>query len=177
MSVYSFGDHCPQIPNTCFIAPSADVIGKVTLGEHVSLWYQVVARGDVHQIEIGENTNIQDLSMLHVIDERALIIGENVSVGHNVTLHACTIEDFCLIGMGAVVLDGARIGQNSLVAAGSLVPPGKEYPPGSMIMGNPAKVVRELTPEEKRLYGNHYLSYMETKDNYLKKNMVKKLSP
>ena len=175
MSVYSYGKHDPRIPPSCFVAPSADVIGKVSLGENASLWYQVVARGDVNRIEVGENTNIQDLSMLHVIDELPLIIGSNVSVGHHVTLHACTVEDHCLIGMGAVVLDGAKIGENSLVAAGALVPPGKEFPPDSMIMGSPAKLIRELTPEEKKRYGNHYLSYLETKNAYLKEGFIKKL--
>ena len=139
------------------------------MGDHASLWFNVVARGDINQIIIGENTNIQDLSMLHVLEDVPLIIGKDVSVGHNVTLHACTVEDNCLIGMGAVVLDGALIQKNSVVAAGSVVPPGKSYPPNSLIMGNPAKLYRALKDDEIGKYGQHYLSYIETKNQFLEK--------
>lgn len=175
MPLYSFDGHTPQIPSTCYIAPSADVIGRVSLGENASLWHQVVARGDLHNIEIGENTNIQDLSLLHVVEELPLIVGKNVSVGHKVILHACTIEDSCLIGMGAVVLDGAVIGRNSVVAAGSTVPPGKTYPSGVMIMGSPAKVVRELSDTEKTQYGEHYKSYLISKDAFRNPDIVKEI--
>ncbi len=167
MSLYKYFEHEPQIARGCFIAKSSDVIGQVTMGENSSLWYQVVARGDVNKIIIGENTNIQDLSMLHVIEQLPLIIGKNVSVGHSVILHACTIGDGCLIGMGAKILDGAVIGENSLVAAGSVVAPGKKYPPRSYIIGSPAKVKRELTDEEVSQYSNHYKSYLITKDEFI----------
>lgn len=176
MALYSYGDDLPEIPKSSFIAPSADIIGRVFVGENASLWHQVVARGDLHDIKIGENTNIQDLSLLHVIEELPLIIGKNVSVGHKVILHACRVEDSCLIGMGAVVLDGAVIGENSVVAAGSVVPPGKVYPPGVMIMGSPAKVVRELTPAEKVKYGEHYKSYLESKEIFRDQSFVRRLS-
>lgn len=167
MTLYRYKGIEPHVGEGCYIAESADVIGKVFLGKNVSLWFQVVARGDVNEIHIGDNCNIQDLTMLHVEDNIPLIIKENVSVGHSVTLHACTIGEGCLIGMGATVLDGAVIGKNSLVAAGSVVPPGKIYPPESFIIGTPAVVKRQLTPEEINTYSNHYKSYLVTKDDFL----------
>lgn len=167
MSFEHLNKYTPSQGEGCFIAPSADVIGHVEMGDNVNVWFQCVLRGDINLIKIGDNTNIQDLSMLHVVENIPLIIGKNVTVGHKVILHACTIEDSCLIGMGAVVLDGAVIKKNSVVAAGSVVPPGKTYPEGSLIMGNPAKVKRELTKEELDQYGNHYKSYIEAKNQFL----------
>lgn len=164
MPLYECQGHRPEIGDGSYIAPSADIIGRVKLGKNASLWHQVVARGDLHDIIVGENTNIQDLSLLHVIEDLPCIIGKNVSVGHKVILHACEVKDSCLIGMGAILLDGSLIGENSVVAAGSVVPPGKKYPPGVMIMGSPAKVVRDLTSEELNRYGNHYQSYLVAKD-------------
>jgi carbonic anhydrase/acetyltransferase-like protein (isoleucine patch superfamily) len=150
-----------------YIAPGAQIVGRAILANHVSVWHNAVIRADVNFIRIGENTNVQDLSMLHVTERNDLIIGKNVSIGHSVVMHGCTIGDACLIGMGAIILDGAIIGENSVVAAGSLVPPGKVYPPGSMIMGRPAIVQRELTTIEREGYGNHYKSYLIYKDQYL----------
>jgi carbonic anhydrase/acetyltransferase-like protein (isoleucine patch superfamily) len=168
VALYSFHGHQPVIAEGVFIAPSADVIGHVSFGKNSSLWYGCVARGDINEIIIGENSNIQDLTMLHVDHPLPLIVGKNVSVGHNAILHACTIGDHCLIGMGAILLNGCVIGKNSVVAAGSVVPPGKSYPAGSMIMGSPAKVVRPLTEEELDKYGNHYKGYLSAKDAFLK---------
>jgi carbonic anhydrase/acetyltransferase-like protein (isoleucine patch superfamily) len=173
MALYSFKGIKPQIESGVYVAPSADIIGKVILEENCNIWYQCVARGDVNWIRVGKNTNVQDLTMLHVTKDFALTIGAQVSIGHSVTLHGCTIEDHCLIGMGAIILDGAVIGKNSVVAAGSLVPPGKIYPAGSMIMGNPAVLKRALTKEELEGYGNHYKSYVAYKDEYLDPNIVK----
>jgi gamma-carbonic anhydrase len=167
MPIHSYLSYKPTIGLGVYIAPGAQLIGRALLGDHVSLWHNVVVRADVNVIEIGENTNIQDLSMLHVTEMNALKIGKNVSLGHGVILHGCTIEDSCLVGMGAIVLDGSVIGENSVVAAGSVVPPNKKFPSGSMIMGNPAKVVRPLTPEERTGYGNHYKSYVAYKEQYL----------
>lgn len=160
MTIYTYKNEKPYFNNSNFIAPSADIIGMVKLAENANIWFGCVLRGDVNSISIGANTNIQDLSMLHVTEQGPLIVGENVSVGHSVILHACTIGRGCLIGMGAKVLDGAVIGENSLVAAGSVVPPGKVYPPGSFIIGSPATVKRELTPEEVKKYSEHYKSYL-----------------
>jgi len=175
MSLYSYKNISPQIGEKCFIADSADIIGRVKIGKLANIWFQVVVRGDVNDIIIGENSNIQDLSMLHVIDQLPLIIGNNVSVGHAAILHACTIEDHCLVGMGATILDGAIIGKNSLVAAHSLVPPGKIYPAGSFIVGSPAQAIRPLREAELELYGNHYKSYLETASEYRNHQVVKKI--
>lgn len=176
MTEYSYKGINPTKSLGVYIAPSADVIGAVVLKENVSIWFQCVARGDVNSILVGKNTNVQDFTMLHVTKEFALVIGENVSIGHHVTLHGCTVEDSCLIGMGATIMDGAHIGANSVVAGGSVVPPGKKYPPNSMIMGNPAVVKRELTAEEKLVYGNHYKTYLISKDEYLDSTIVTVLS-
>lgn len=166
MAIYKFKELSPQFDESNFIAESADIIGNVLLSKNANIWYQCVARGDVNSIKIGEGTNIQDLSLLHVTEFHPLIVGNGVSVGHSVVLHGCTIEDNCLIGMGAKVLDGAVIGENSVVAAGSVVPPGKIYPKGSMIMGAPAKVVRELSVEEKSQYANHYKHYLNYAEEF-----------
>ncbi len=167
MPIYKLGEWEPQVGSSTFVAESADVIGRVTIANNANLWFGVVARGDVDTISIGENTNIQDQSMLHVSSGYPLEIGKNVTVGHRVTAHGCTIGDRCLIGMGAIILDGAVIGENSLVAAGSLIPPGKVFPPRSFIIGSPAKAIRELTDEEAQKYGEHYLVYLEEKNQYL----------
>lgn len=173
MAIYQFQDYIPKYDASNFIAKSADVIGNCHLAKNVNIWYQTVIRGDVNQIIIGENTNVQDLSMLHVTEQSDLIIGKNVSIGHSVTLHGCQIGDGCLIGMGAVVLDDAQIGEGSLVAAGSLVPPRKKFPKNVMIMGNPAKVVRELNPDEIENITNHYKSYVGYAEEF--KNNCKRI--
>ncbi|MFA6236892.1 MAG: gamma carbonic anhydrase family protein [Bacteriovorax sp.] len=175
MPLYSFKGIKPELGTGVFIAPSADIIGKVILGENASIWHQCVARGDINWIRVGNNTNVQDLTMLHVTNEFSLTIGSEVSIGHNAILHGCTIGNNCLIGMGAIILDGATIGDNCVVAAGSVVPPGKSFPEGSMIMGNPAVLKRQLKPEERKLYGNHYKSYISNKDDYLDPDFVKLL--
>lgn len=175
MPLYSYKEFKPELGEGCFIAPSADVIGRVKLGKDANIWHNCVLRGDINQIEIGEGTNVQDLSMLHVVEDIPLIIGAGVTVGHNAILHACTVEDNCLIGMGAIVLDGAVIGKNSVVAAGSVVTPGKKFPPGSMIVGSPAKVARELRPEELKGYGQHFNTYVESKNEFLNSDIVKRL--
>jgi carbonic anhydrase/acetyltransferase-like protein (isoleucine patch superfamily) len=175
MPLYSCREFKPEVDKSAFIAPSADVMGRVFVGRNASIWFNCVVRGDINEIKIGDNTNIQDLSLLHVVSDLPLIIGSGVTIGHKVTLHACTVEDNCLIGMDAVILDGAVIGENSLVAAGSVVPPGKKYPPGSFIIGSPAVVKRELTEEEKTQYGNHYKTYVATAAAYNDPNQFSKL--
>jgi carbonic anhydrase/acetyltransferase-like protein (isoleucine patch superfamily) len=140
----------PRIAKTSFIAASAQLIGAVGVGEYASVWFNVVARGDINEIEIGAYTNIQDSAILHVDDNQGLYIGEYVTVGHGAILHACYIEDCALIGMGAIILNGARIGKGSIVAAGSVVTQDFKTPGDQLIMGVPAKVVRKLTKQEKR---------------------------
>lgn len=148
MSIYQLDDHTPQVPASAFVADSAQVMGQVILGEHSSIWFGAVLRGDNEPMTIGEGTNIQDGSVLHSDHGSPLTVGKHVTVGHKVMLHGCTIGDESLIGIGAVVLNGARIGKNCLVGAGSLVTEGKEFPDGSMIIGSPAKAVKQLSPQQ-----------------------------
>ena len=172
--LHTFKGTVPKIGENSWIAPSADVVGDVACGNDCSIWFGCVVRGDVHYIKIGNRVNIQDLSMIHVThykkpdksDGNPTIIGDDVTVGHRVMLHGCTIEDACLIGMSATILDGAVIGKESIVGAGSLVTKNKVFPPRSLIMGSPAKVVRELNDEEvKELYASA-LRYVAFKKDY-----------
>lgn len=144
MALYQLEQFTPQLAAGAWVADSAQVIGNVHLGEHTSIWFGVVIRGDTEAIRLGRNTNIQDLSMLHADVGVPLTIGDSVSVGHQVVLHGCTVGDNTLIGIGAVVLNRARIGKNCIVGAHSLVTEGKEFPDNSLIMGSPAKAVRQL---------------------------------
>jgi len=174
--IHNFKTFTPKIGKYSWIAPSADVIGDVEIGQDCSIWFGSIIRGDVHFIKIGDRTNIQDLSMIHVThykkerelgDGNPTIIGNDVTVGHRVMLHGCTIEDACLIGMSATILDGAVIGKESIVGAGSLVTKNKIFPPRSLIMGSPAKVVRELTNEEvEELYASAS-RYVTFKNDYI----------
>ena len=160
MAVYEVDGKTPQVDSTAWIADSAQVMGHVTLGPDASVWFGCVLRGDTESMTIGEGSNIQDLTVMHADHGLPLTICKHVTVGHKVMLHGCTIGDESLIGIGAIVLNGARIGKNCLVGAGSLVTEGKEFPDGSMIMGTPAKVVRQLTPEQiegLRLSAQHYI--------------------
>ena len=160
MAIYELDGVAPQVHATAWVADSAQVMGSVTLGEDASVWFGTVVRGDTDSITIGAGSNVQDASVLHADFGKPLVIGERVTVGHQVMLHGCTIGDEPLIGIGAVVLNGARIGKNCLVGAGALVTEGKEFPDGSMILGSPAKAVRQLTPEQiegLRLSAQHYV--------------------
>ena len=153
----------PTIDPLAFVDASAQVIGDVHIGPESSVWMNVVVRGDVNAIRIGARTNIQDLTLVHVMrDTHPTLIGNDVTVGHSAVVHGCTIEDRCLIGMGAILLNGCRIGTGSIVAAGALVPEGMVVPPGSMVMGMPASVRRSLTPEEDasiQRYADSYVRY------------------
>ena len=173
--IMNYLEYTPAIGVQVFIAPSADVIGRCEIGEESSIWFGTIIRADVHTIKIGKRTSIQDGSMVHVThykkpdmsDGHPTVIGDDVTVGHKVMLHGCTIEDACLIGMSATILDGAVIGKESIVGAGSLVTKGKVFPPRSLIMGSPAKLVRELTDEEvAELYASAR-RYVGFKDDYL----------
>jgi len=164
----------PKIGKDSWIAPSADVIGDVMVGENCSIWFGCVVRADVHKIEIGDRVNVQDLSMIHVThykkadksDGNPTIIEDDVTIGHRVMLHGCTIKKACLIGMSCTILDGAVIGEESIVGANSLVTKNKVFPPRSLIMGSPAKVVRELSDDEiKELYASAS-RYVTFKNNY-----------
>lgn len=146
--IYDLGDRKPR-SKALFVAPDAAVIGDVELGEDSSVWYGAVLRGDTEPIRIGARSNIQDGTVVHTDEGFPTAVAEDVTVGHNVVLHGCTIGPGCTIGMGAILLNGSRVGANSLVAAGALLPEGREYPSDSLIMGVPARAVRELTGDER----------------------------
>lgn len=161
MAIYELDGAAPRIADSAWVADSAQVMGNVELADDASVWFGAVIRGDTETIRIGRRSNIQDMSVLHADVGMPLTLGDDVTVGHKVMLHGCTIGDGSLIGIGAVVLNGAKIGKGCLVGAGSLVTEGKEFPDGSMILGSPARVVRQLTPEQLeglRMSAMHYVS-------------------
>lgn len=164
--IKSFNGIDPSIDESVFVAESADIIGEVTIKKNASIWYNVVIRGDEQPIVIGENTNIQDGSVVHTGWNEPTTIGNNVTVGHKALVHGCKIGDNTLIGMGAIVLDGAEIGEFTLLGAGSLVPPGKKIPSGVLAMGSPAKVIRELSDEEKESITKSALNYVENANKH-----------
>ena len=139
----------PTLGREVYLARTAVVLGDVRLGDHSSVWYGAVLRGDINYIQMGHHSNVQDNAVLHLADDLPCLVGNWVTIGHSATVHACTIGDECLIGMGATVLDGAVVGDQSLIGANALVTPGTRIPPGSMVLGSPAKVVRPLRSEER----------------------------
>jgi len=160
MPIYQLSEFAPQIDPSAFVADSANIIGKVTLAAHTSIWFNVTIRGDNELIAVGENSNVQEGAVLHTDMGYPLTIGSNVTVGHQAMLHGCTIGDGALIGIQAVVLNGAVIGKNCLVAAGALVAQGKTFPDNSLIIGAPAKVMRTLTVEEIQLFHQNTANYV-----------------
>lgn len=174
MAIYELDGHAPHLAEGAWVAESADVIGKVELHKNASVWPKVVIRGDNDLIQVGEGSNIQDASILHTDPGYPLLIGKDVTVGHQVMLHGCAIGDGSLIGIGAIVLNGAKIGKRCLVGAGALVTEGKEFPDGSMIIGSPAKAVKELTPEQMAGIGDISGRYVKNAQRYIK--TLKKIS-
>lgn len=156
----------PQVDSSALIQPGAQIIGDVRIGAESSLWFNVVARGDINNIRIGRWTNVQDGTVIHVCSDRPVVVGDEVTIGHNATIHGCTIGDGCLIGMGSIVLDGAVLGAEVLLAAGSLVAPGSQFPPGTLVMGSPARVKRELQPEEIAVLRQSAANYVTLLQNY-----------
>lgn len=148
MAIERYESFSPDIHPSAFIAASADVIGRVQIGEEASVWHHATLRGDINRIVIGPRSNVQDNAVIHLADDLGCHVGELVTVGHSAILHACTVKDEVLVGMGAIVLDGAVIGERSIIGAGALVTGGTVIPPGSLVLGSPAKVVRTLLPEE-----------------------------
>ena len=173
MAIYELDQIAPRVAASAWVADSAQVMGNVELAEDSSVWFGAIIRGDTETIRIGRGSNIQDGSVLHADIGKPLTVGENVTVGHQVMLHGCTIGDGSLIGIGAIVLNGAKIGKGCIVGAGSLVTEGKEFPDGSMIIGSPAKAVRELTPEQQAGLKLSALHYIENANRF--KNGLKKL--
>ncbi len=164
--ILPYGGAEPRLGRGVFVAPNATLIGDVELGDEASVWFGCVLRGDIGLIRIGARTNVQDLACMHLTDGVSVtIIGADVTIGHGAILHGCTVGDRCLIGMGSILLDNAVIGEGSLVAAGSLVPPRFNAPPKSLIRGNPARIIREVTEDEGRLGiigANHYVEHART---------------
>ena len=163
--IKKFRGKSPIIPDSCYISESVDLIGDVTLGENVSLWFGAVVRGDMHFITIGNRSNIQDNSVIHVTtDVSPTRIGDEVTVGHNAIIHGATIEDRCLIGMGTIIMDDAVIGEGSIVGAGAVVPPNMIIPPRSLVVGLPAKIVRQTTDKELEMIierAQHYIDFSQ----------------
>jgi carbonic anhydrase/acetyltransferase-like protein (isoleucine patch superfamily) len=161
--IRSYQGRIPKIPASCYVDQSAQVLGDVTLGEHSSVWMNAVLRGDVHSIRVGTNSNVQDCAVLH--GQRNLYsvtVGDWVTIGHNATVHGCVIEDCCLIGIGAVILNNAHIGEGSIIAAGAVIPENAKIPPRSLVAGVPGKVRRELNSDDRDMilkYARNYLDY------------------
>lgn len=162
-----YHDRVPTLGKGAFVAPDATLIGGVTLGEDASVFFQCVLRADINDIRIGARSNIQDHTTVHLASDIPTVVGEDVSVGHRCILHACTIGDRVLVGMGSILMDNAVIGHDSIVGAGSLVPRGKVFPPRSLVVGSPARVVRGLTDEEVASIAALARKYIGVKDAYL----------
>ena len=166
MPIYSLGTLTPKIDPQSWIAPDAALMGNVEIACNVSIWWGATLRGDMDLLSIGENTNIQDGTVVHTDPGIPVVIGKNVTVGHRVILHGCTVGDLCLIGMGAILLDGVVIGNESIVGAGSVVTPGKHFPARSLIMGTPAKVVKEVTEAQVLEMQASWKRYVALKNEY-----------
>ncbi len=167
MAIEAFEGISPVIHPSVFVAASADVIGRVTLHEESSVWYQATLRGDINEIVIGPRSNVQDNAVIHLADDLGCYVGELVTVGHSAILHACTVKDEVLVGMGAIILDGAVIGERSIIGAGALVTGGTVIPPGSLVLGSPAKVVRTLSKEEQSKVKDWAVKYVGGSRKYL----------
>jgi carbonic anhydrase/acetyltransferase-like protein (isoleucine patch superfamily) len=163
--IIAFKEKMPSVHESAYIAPTAVLVGQVKVAQSASIWFNCVVRADINSISIGSNSNIQDGCLLHVTTNHPLVIGDRVTAGHGAILHGCRVEDDCLIAMGAIVLDGAVVGSGSIVAAGAVVAPGTEIPPGSLVMGIPAKVIRQANESDR---GNiergwkNYVGYSQT---------------
>jgi len=165
--IVTLAGRTPRIPASAYIAPSADIMGSVEVGENSSVWFQCVLRGDIEPIRIGANSNIQDGTIVHTMIGSPVNVGDWVTVGHRVVLHGCTVDDHCLIGMGAVLLNNVRVGEGSIVAAGALVAENTVIPPRSLYMGVPAKLRRKVTEDEQAFIRMHAENYIQYKASYL----------
>lgn len=164
--IYSFQNKKPQLHESVYVAPGAHIIGDVTIGEESSIWFNSVLRGDEAPIIIGKRSNIQDNSTCHLYEGSPLVLEDEVSVGHNVILHGCTLKKGSLIGMGATILDGAVIGENAFIGANALIPSGKEIPPRTLVLGSPGKVIRELTDKDLALIQLTIDTYVQKAKDY-----------
>lgn len=166
-----FLDSTPAIPGSAFIAPGAVVLGAATLDEQSSIWYHAVVRADIQHIQIGAQSNVQDGAILHVADEFPCIVGERVTIGHRAIVHACRVDDEVLIGMGAIIMDGAHVGARSTIGAGALVTKGMIIPEGSLVVGSPARILRPLSQEERAANARLALKYVEVSRRYMARGM------
>ncbi|WP_085505011.1 gamma carbonic anhydrase family protein [Thalassobacillus devorans] len=164
--LHTYGGKQPEVDDTVFMAPGAHIIGDVSIGKESSIWFNAVLRGDEAPIKIGERCSIQDNATCHLYEESPLIVKDEVTVGHNVILHGCTVESRCIIGMGSTILDGAVIGEESIIGANTLIPPGKKIPPRSLVVGSPGKVVRELNEKDFELIQLSIDTYVQKGKEY-----------
>lgn len=165
--ILGFKDKFPRIHETAYVTQDAIIIGDVEIGEDASIWFGSIVRGDVNYIRIGNKTNVQDGTVIHVSSRtHPTVLEDRITVGHRVTLHGCHVESGCLIGIGAILMDGVRVGANSLVGAGSLLTPGTQIPPNSLVIGSPARVKREITEDELAFLDRSWRNYVELKRLY-----------
>lgn len=169
MAIETYDGITPQIDASAFIAQSADIIGRVSIGEQSSVWYNATLRGDINEIVVGPKTNVQDNAVIHLADDYGAYLGELVTIGHSAIIHACTIKDEVLVGMGACILDGAVIGERSIIGAMALVTGGTEIPPGSLVLGSPAKVVKKLDLEQQTDIKKWAEKYVTTSRKFLER--------
>jgi carbonic anhydrase/acetyltransferase-like protein (isoleucine patch superfamily) len=166
-TIITYQGNTPSIHETAFVADHAVLVGRVTLRQHASVWFHSVLRADINRIDVGEYSNIQDGGVLHVGDDFPCVVGSYVTAGHGVRIHGCTVEDNCLIGIGAIILNGARIGSHSIVGAGSVVTEGADIPPYSLVLGVPGKVAKTLGPDQEDKIRYWAQKYARVKDTYL----------
>ena len=166
-----YEDHWPEIDESAFVAASADLIGRVRIGAEASVWYNTTLRGDIHEVVVGPRSNVQDNAVLHVESDRGCYLGELVTIGHGAIVHACTVKDEVLVGMGATVLDGAVIGERSIIGANTLVTMDSVIPPGSLVLGSPGKVVRLLSVEEQAEVKVWAQKYVENRRKFLAREL------
>ncbi|WP_372807173.1 gamma carbonic anhydrase family protein, partial [Pontiella sp.] len=174
--IYRFEDRVPTLPTEYYVADSATLIGDVVLGEQASIWFGAVLRGDIEPIVVGKRSNIQDNSVAHTGKDAPTILGDDVTVGHQVTLHGCKVGNNCLIGMGAILLDGCEIGDNCIVGAGSLVGQGRVIPPGSLAIGSPARVIRTLSDGDIAKIRSYAARYVDKMNRY-RNGAMKRIDP
>jgi carbonic anhydrase/acetyltransferase-like protein (isoleucine patch superfamily) len=165
--VINYKNYSPKIANNTFVAANSTIIGRCTIEDNSSVWFNATIRADVNEIKIGKNVNVQDGSVIHCDHEYAVSIADNVTIGHNAIIHGCSISSNCIIGMGSTILDGASIGENCIVGANSLITTGKEIPSGSLVMGSPAKVVRQLSVEEIEGIKKSVMGYVALSKEYI----------